>query len=64
MYRSFELQASAEYSMITAGANAGLFDLNDMLMETLVAIRRAGADVILCYGSPIVLKMIAMRQNC
>lgn len=40
---------SGEYSMIVNAANAGLIDGDRVMMETLVSIRRAGADLILTY---------------
>jgi porphobilinogen synthase len=40
---------SGEYSMVHAAAQAGMVDLNRVMMEVLTAIRRAGADFILTY---------------
>ncbi|SHH03898.1 porphobilinogen synthase [Streptoalloteichus hindustanus] len=42
-------QVSGEYAMITAAAAAGWLDLDQAVVETLTAIRRAGATVILTY---------------
>jgi porphobilinogen synthase len=42
---------SGEYSMIKAAAERGWIDYDRVLMESLVAIRRAGADLILTYGA-------------
>jgi porphobilinogen synthase len=42
---------SGEYSMIKAAAERGWIDYDRVLMETLVAIRRAGADQIITYGA-------------
>jgi porphobilinogen synthase len=42
-------QVSGEYSMIQAAARAGWLDGERAMMETLVAIKRAGADLILTY---------------
>jgi porphobilinogen synthase len=42
-------QVSGEYSMIEAAARAGWIDRKLVAMETLLSIRRAGADVILTY---------------
>lgn len=42
-------QVSGEYSMIKAAAKAGWLDESRAMMESLVAIKRAGADVILSY---------------
>merc|ERR1719204_2988866 len=43
----FIYQVSGEYSMLHHGAAAGAFDLRNTLMEVLVSMRRAGADVII-----------------
>ena len=42
-------QVSGEYSMIKAAARAGWLDETRATMESLLAIKRAGADVILSY---------------
>jgi porphobilinogen synthase len=40
---------SGEYSLIKAGAQLGWIDETRVMMETLTAIKRAGADMILTY---------------
>src|SRR5579884_2864183 len=52
--REFDLpiaayQVSGEYSMIEAAARAGWIDRKLAVLETLLSIRRAGADIILTY---------------
>jgi len=42
-------QVSGEYSMIEAAAERGWLDRDRMVLETLTAIRRAGAQVVLTY---------------
>ncbi|MBA5866146.1 MAG: porphobilinogen synthase [Nitrospira sp. CR1.3] len=42
-------QVSGEYSMIKAAAKAGWLDETRAMMESLLAIKRAGADLILTY---------------
>jgi porphobilinogen synthase len=42
-------QVSGEYSMIKAAAAAGMLDEKKAMLESLLSIRRAGADVILTY---------------
>lgn len=54
--RRFELplvayQVSGEYSMLKAAAANGWLDYERVLMESLVAIRRAGADSVITYGA-------------
>jgi porphobilinogen synthase len=40
---------SGEYAMVKAAAAAGLIDERAIVLETLTAIRRAGADIIITY---------------
>jgi porphobilinogen synthase len=42
-------QVSGEYAMIQAAARNGWIDLDRIMNETLIAIKRAGADLILTY---------------
>jgi porphobilinogen synthase len=42
-------QVSGEYSMIVAAARNGWIDHDRAMFETLTAIRRAGADIVLTY---------------
>jgi len=42
-------QVSGEYSMIEASAKAGWIDRDRIVMETLTAIKRAGADILITY---------------
>jgi porphobilinogen synthase len=42
-------QVSGEYAMIKAAAQQGWLDEERIMLETLIAIRRAGADLILTY---------------
>ena len=49
-------QVSGEYSLIHAAAEKGWVDLEAVAMESLVAIKRAGADLILSYFTEDFLK--------
>jgi porphobilinogen synthase len=40
---------SGEYAMINAAADKGLVDRNSIILETLLSIKRAGADIIITY---------------
>ena len=40
---------SGEYSMLKAAAKAGVIDYDKVMMETLLAFKRAGADIIITY---------------
>src|SRR5947208_6572319 len=42
-------QVSGEYSMIKAAAQQGWLDERRAMLETLIAIRRSGADLIVTY---------------
>jgi porphobilinogen synthase len=42
-------QVSGEYAMVEAAAAHGWLDRNQVMLETLTAIRRAGASIILTY---------------
>jgi porphobilinogen synthase len=45
-------QVSGEYAMIKAAGQRGMVDETSAMWETLYAIRRAGADIILSYFAP------------
>lgn len=45
-------QVSGEYSMIQAAAGHGWLDLRRVVEESLLSIRRAGADLIITYFAP------------
>ncbi|MBZ5563903.1 MAG: porphobilinogen synthase [Acidobacteriia bacterium] len=53
-------QVSGEFSLIEAAARAGWIDRERTILETLTAIRRAGADMILTYFA----KEVARRLAC
>jgi porphobilinogen synthase len=50
---------SGEYAMLRAAAERGMLDYDRALMESLVAIRRAGADLILTYGARDAARLLA-----
>ena len=52
---------SGEYAMIKAAAGNGWLDEERVMMETLIAIRRAGADMILTYFAKDAAKVLARR---
>jgi porphobilinogen synthase len=51
-------QVSGEYAMIWHGAAAKAFDLRMILIETITSLRRAGADIVISYYTPIILRWI------
>ena len=55
---TFAYQVSGEYAMIVRAAEAGAFDCDKAMMESLVAFKRAGAAGILTYFAPRVAKVL------
>jgi porphobilinogen synthase len=51
-------QVSGEYAMIKAAAARGMLDETEAMWETLYAIRRAGAGIILSYFAPTVAELL------
>jgi porphobilinogen synthase len=52
-------QVSGEYSMIKAAAQAGWLDESRAILESLVAIKRAGADLILTYFAKDAVRLLS-----
>jgi porphobilinogen synthase len=52
-------QVSGEYAMLKAAAERGWLDYDRVLMESLVAIRRAGADLVVTYGAVEAARLLA-----
>ncbi len=51
-------QVSGEYAMIKAAAAAGWLDEDRAVMESVTAIKRAGADMIISYFAPRVVELL------
>ena len=49
---------SGEYAMLKHAGNAGLIDYERVMMETMVAFKRAGADIIISYHAKEVAKLL------
>jgi porphobilinogen synthase len=49
---------SGEYSMIKAAAQLGWLDEERAMIESLTAIKRAGADIIITYFAPQIAKLL------
>ena len=45
-------QVSGEYLMIKAASQSGWLDEDKIILESLISIKRAGADMILTYYAP------------
>ncbi len=56
---TFVYQVSGEYAMHMAAAQNGWLDENSVAMESLIAIKRAGADAIMTYFAKKVAKILA-----
>ena len=51
-YPTAAYSVSAEYSMVKAAAAEGWIDERAVTMESLLAMRRAGADILITYAAP------------
>jgi porphobilinogen synthase len=52
-------QVSGEYAMIKAAAEKGWLDHDQVMLETTMAFKRAGADVIASYFAKEIVKLIS-----
>ena len=55
----FAYQVSGEYAMIEAAAAAGAGDRDALLLETLMAFKRAGCAGVLTYHAPVAARLLA-----
>jgi len=51
-------QVSGEFAMIKAAASMGWLDEERTMLETLTAIRRAGADMVITYFAPAAARLL------
>jgi len=56
---TFAYQVSGEYAMIKAAADNGWLDGQKAALESLLVIKRAGADCVLTYFAPEVARGLA-----
>ena len=54
-------QVSGEYTMIAAASAKGWLDHDRVMMESLLAFKRAGADGILTYFAPLAARLLNKR---
>lgn len=52
-------QVSGEYAMLYHAGNSGALNLHAALMEAMTSMRRAGADCIITYYTPLLLDLIS-----
>ncbi len=55
---TFAYQVSGEYAMIEAAAAAGAGDRDALVIETLLAFKRAGCSGVLTYHAPVAAKLL------
>jgi porphobilinogen synthase len=55
---TFAYQVSGEYAMIMAAAERGFIDGDKAMLESLISLKRAGADAILTYFGPRAAKKL------
>ncbi len=55
---TFAYQVSGEYAMIEAAAAAGAAERDALVLETLLAFKRAGASGVLTYHAPLAARLI------
>jgi porphobilinogen synthase len=54
----FAYQVSGEYAMIEAAAAAGAGDRDALVVETLIAFKRAGCSGVLTYHAPVAARLL------
>jgi porphobilinogen synthase len=58
---TFAYQVSGEYAMLMAAAQNGWLDGDKVMLESLMAFKRAGADGILTYFAPHAARLLRQR---
>jgi porphobilinogen synthase len=56
---TFAYQVSGEYAMLQAAAQNGWINRDEVMMESLLAFKRAGADGILTYSAVAAARLLA-----
>ncbi len=56
---TFAYQVSGEYAMLAGAAERGWLDGDAVMMESLLAFKRAGCDGILTYFAPRAARLMA-----
>jgi porphobilinogen synthase len=55
---TFAYQVSGEYAMLMAAAQNGWLDRDKVMLESLIAFKRAGCDGILTYFAPMAARLL------
>jgi porphobilinogen synthase len=58
---TYAYQVSGEYAMLTAAARNGWLEGERVMMESLIAFKRAGADGVLTYFAPAAAEVLKRR---
>ena len=61
---TFAYQVSGEYAMLKAAAQNGWLDHDAVMMESLLAFKRAGADGVLTYFARDAARRLNERTSC
>ncbi|MFM2028850.1 MAG: hypothetical protein RL517_41, partial [Pseudomonadota bacterium] len=61
-YPTYAYQVSGEYAMLKAAAQNGWLDHDAVMMESLLAFKRAGADGILTYFALEAARLLKTNQ--
>jgi porphobilinogen synthase len=56
---TYAYQVSGEYAMMKGASERGWMEWDRVLLESLVAFKRAGADGVLTYGAVEAAKLLA-----
>ncbi len=59
---TFVYQTSGEYSMVVAASERGWIDRNRVIVESLMAFKRAGADAVLSYFAPEAARLLGGKD--
>ncbi len=59
----FSYQVSGEYSMLKFASQAGCFNFEDVMIESLYCLKRAGSSAILCYNAIEMAKIINKKYK-
>ena len=59
---TFVYQVSGEYAMIMAASSRGWINQDDVILESLISFRRAGADAIISYFALEVARLMNSKQ--
>ena len=59
---TFVYQVSGEYAMMKTAGQAGYLDYDQVMMESLMGFRRAGADAIVTYAAVEIAKRLVKNS--